>query len=809
MRKAYIYTTAIGLWVSWCVCASSFGQAVVQTTVRSQAKFNKNWKFEQADNPVYRSPDFDDTAWRTLDLPHDWSIEGDYSADHPSGARNGYFPEGIGWYRKSFILGDSLTYKQLAIQFDGVFMNSEVWINGHFLGRYPYGYNTFQYGLTEFLHIGDGQENVLAVRVDNSLPEATRWYNGSGIYRNVHLITTNYTHFNNYDGVFVTTPVAQAERAVIHIDYRVIGNLFSKAEIDKYRANKWKKEKVQHACTLRSIVYDAQGQEVARVEQQQSLENFDKHIAYAQELEVKSPKRWSADTPYMYYLKSEIEYEGKILDDKVTPFGIRHLEYHPDKGMLVNEKQVKLKGVSLHHDGGSVGAAVPDKIWYYRLKKWKEMGCNAIRTTHNPFSPEFYNMCDTMGFYVLNEAFDEWTMGWAYNFSENNRGKADNGYQHYFDQWAETDLRAMIRRDRNHPSVVMYSIGNEIPDQLDKLGGQKAQRLVAICHEEDPTRPVTAGNDQAVKGRVSGLMDALDISGYNYVARHHKEEMYAPERALRPDKLCIGTETSLTLDYFLAYRDNDYVLGQFVWVGQDYLGEAKKAPQRGWQRGLLDVSGNPRPSFYQHQSYWSETPVIHMVAAKDSVNGTLRSSWNWDKKDKMFLSVYTNCDEVELSLNGKSLGRKKVDPDTYLLEWPLSYQPGELKAKGYTNRKVVAEHVLKTTGRPSEVVAHPVWTQLVADNQDISILEVSLVDKYGRIVPEAVNEVNVTIDGPARLLGIDSGDLYYEGKFSDPKRNATRGKMLVIIQAKDTPGEVRVKLASEKLKPAEITLEVK
>ncbi|MFC2113027.1 sugar-binding domain-containing protein [Bacteroidota bacterium] len=781
--------------------------SVLTTSARSKAKFNKNWKFDLSDNPDYRNTDYNDSDWRTLNLPHDWSVEGEYSPDHPSGERNGFFPEGIGWYHKTFSLGDSVKYKQLVIQFDGVYMNSEVWINDKFLGRYPYGYTTFQYDITEYLNFGEGNKNVIAVRVDNSLPQSTRWYNGSGIYRNVHLITTNYTHFNNYDGVYITTPVAEKEKSIVNIDYKAIGNLFSEEEVEYHFNHKWERKKTGHKCILRSIVFNTRGNEIARTEKDTLLYSFDKNISWSQQVEISSPDRWSAGNPNMYVLKSEIEFDNKILDDVITPFGIRKLEYIPHKGMFVNGISVKLKGVCLHHDGGSVGAAVPDKILYYRLKKFKETGCNAIRTAHNPFAPEFYDMCDTMGFYVMDEAHDEWTRGWPYNMTENNQGKALNGYHLYFDQWGETDLIAMIRRDRNHPSVIMYSIGNEVPDQLDETGYKIAKRLVQVCHEEDPTRPATSGCDQYMTGRFNGFMDELDIAGYNYVERHLKDSMYLAAYRQWPEKLSVGTETGKSLLNFISYRDYDFAIGQFIWVGQDYLGESRGPPQRGSTSGLVDMSGNPRPSYYQHESYWSNKPSIH-ITANDTSGRRPRSSWNWTKNDSVYVTVSTNCEEVELLLNGKSLGRKKTDLDQYFSEWGLIYSKGTLEAIGYNNNKALTRHTLNSTGEPYEIVANAVWTDLKADEEDISIIEVSLVDKAGNLVPEANNNVKVEVTGPAKLIGIDSGNLLYKGSFKADNRDATRGKMIVIIQADNEPGEVMVKLTSEKLQAAEVKLSV-
>lgn len=773
------------------------------TSARESLLFNNGWKFELTDSPGYRSPGYDDSAWRTLDLPHDWSIESPYDPKAPSGGAGGFFPEGIGWYRKRFTVGAEQRNRRTTIQFDGVYMNSEVWINGHFLGRYPYGYSTFQYDLTDYLRIGPGRQNVLAVRVDNSLPKSTRWYNGSGIYRNVRLITTNTTHFHNGHGVFVTTPEVTSDAATVSAQYHLVAGLFSDEEVESYKKNRSSTKPAPHKCVLRSIVLDESGAEVARAEENVTLQSFDKNIHLSQRLEVPKPSLWSASSPAMYSLKSGLLFEGVVVDEIVTPFGIRDLQFDANRGMLVNGEPIKLKGVCLHHEAGSLGAAVPLRMWRYRLQKLKAAGCNAIRTAHNPFAPEFYDLCDTMGFYVMDEAFDEWTRGWPRNFNEQNRGKADNGYHLYFDQWSDTDLRAMIRRDRNHPSVVMYSIGNEVPDQLDVDGHQRAERLVAICHEEDATRPVTAGCDQYMTAERNGFMDALDIMGYNYAARHRPEAMYGPPREQRPGKLFIGTETKDTQRDFLAYRDNDYVIGQFIWVGQDYLGEAEAAPLRGWQTGLIDIAGGERPSYYRHQCYWSDTPVARLAVA--SGEASPRMSWNGAEGDEVTVTVYSNCEEAELFVNDNSRGRRKVDPDSYSCEWRVAYTPGAVSAIAYSDGQEQAIDSLQTAGEPHHFVVKPCFGGLGVA-QDIEILEITIVDEAGRHAPDATNVVELTLNGPARVIGVDSCDMTFTGDFKAPVRRAHCGRLLAIVQGESQDGAVSMRVSSKGLAPAEVDL---
>ncbi|MFR9662040.1 MAG: sugar-binding domain-containing protein, partial [Rikenellaceae bacterium] len=583
--------------VALLACAYASAASFNETEVRLTQNFNKDWRFSLSDNPDYRNPEFKDSKWRALDLPHDWSIESEYTPDFPAGKNNGFFSEGLGWYRKSFSLPADLSKKQFVIQFDGVYMNSEVWINGRYLGRRPYGYATFRYDLTAYLNFGEDKTNVIAVRVDNSNPGGDRWYHGSGIYRDVHLYITNYVHFKHDGGVYITTPMAEKELAVVNVEYELFGSFFDDKEINTYKRNgwsraetKWKNEPKPHDCIIRSIVYDYEGNEVGRTEQNHIIKNYEMDYKASMQVPVAKPNRWSDKNPYLYYMKSQIEYKGKILDDVVTRFGIRKVELRPTKGLYVNEEMVKLKGVCLHHDAGALGAAVPDKSWVYRLNKLKEMGCNSIRTSHNPASPAFLALCDSLGFYVKDETVDEWTCGWAVNWTENPTGKSMNGYQHLFNQWAETDIREQIRRDRNHPSVIIYTLGNEIPDYRHYAKSEKTiAKLVSYCKEEDPTRPVCLGDNSYMTTSKFGVIDHLDLLGFNYIERDQGEAMYDNVYAQNPDKLTLGSETSSETMYFLEVRDNDYVIGQYIWTGIDYLGEVKKLGQRGWNTSLLDL----------------------------------------------------------------------------------------------------------------------------------------------------------------------------------------------------------------------------
>ena len=693
---------------------------------RQRLLMDFNWKFQSGDQERVEQISFDDGSWRLLNLPHDWSIEGEYSKDEPTGESGGYLPTGIGWYRKHFQVSEDDLVKNIRIEFDGVYMNSDVWLNGHHLGNYPYGYSSFYYELNNYLVEG---ENIIAVRVDNSKQPNTRWYTGSGIYRHVWLVKTDPLHIAHW-GVYATTPSVSTESATMDVTITV--------------ENKHKNIK---NGKLENILFDNEGKEIAKTESNFSVKG-EASSEVNQQLEINSPKLWAIENPYMYKLLSIIYDGDKKIDEVITNVGIRKIEYDADKGFFLNDKHVKMNGVCLHHDGGCVGAAVPIAVWERRLEKLKEMGCNAIRTSHNPPTPEFLDLCDRMGFLVMEEAFDEWKYG-----------KRKYGYHDYFDEWAHHDLTTMIHRDRNHPSIVMWSVGNEIPEQKDPKGTDLLKPLMDICHREDPTRPVTSALDNiAADGGAATLdfMNMLDIVGYNYVDRWHerRELYYSLDRHDHPDWKMIGTESISnsggvrgeysfgddtssvrpdisfwmsesildnkshrflpSYNYWMIdaeqlwkfVRTRDYVIGDFMWTGIDYLGESRW-PNKNASFGVLDLCGFPKDGFYFYQSQWTDKPMIHLFP-----------HWNWQGREGQVIPVlcYTNCDAVELFLNGKSFGEKRLDfpregtsggwnkydkprvfPTTsdLHLQWDVPYAPGTLKAVGKKTGRLFIPKKLK------------------------------------------------------------------------------------------------------------------
>ena len=796
MRNPSAFTSvlhALNLSAALSFASAALAGAESAPSPRESIPLDNGWRFHLGDDPAARRPDFDDTSWRTLDVPHDWSIEGPVNPPPEGEGNGGYFSHGIGWYRKSFTLPPTAS-KKVLIEFDGVYMNSEVWFNGQLLGRRPYGFIGFRYDLTQFLKT-NSSPNLLAVRVDDSAEPSLRWYAGSGIYRHVRLIATSYTHFRLGGGISITTPEVSSEQATVQTSYSIDAHFFTDEERLAWAKDVWKARPTNRDVLLRSSVLAPDGTVVASTESRLTLDNLHPDQRATQRLTVPKPRLWSDRTPELYRLRSTLTLDAQALDETTTTFGIRKLEFDPDRGLFVDSKPVKLKGVCLHQDAGSFGNAVPPAVWAMRLARLKEMGCNAVRTSHHPFAPEFYDLCDQLGFYVFDEAFDEWTRDWPYNFTENPRGKAKCGYHLYFEQWHDTDLRAMLRRDRNHPSVILYSIGNEIPNQLEPDGAKMARELIAICREEDPTRPATSACDQSYVSSRNGFMDALDLAGYNYIDRLYGTNTYVPERARFPHRLCLGTETGSAVHYWLGVRDHDYVIGEFIWTGIDYLGEAGRFPSRGNGSGFIDLAGGKKLGFYQRAAYWRDDPVLQILVFHTQNPDNSRrgrpslSTWNWPADSQLTVRAVANCEEVELFLNDRSLGRHAISRDVYASDWSVAYAPGVLSAVGYHTGRQVAAQKLVTTGTPARLQVTQVLSPI---SSDIAFYEITVVDEAGLTVQDATPAITVRVEGAGRLIGLDTGDLGYDGLFKTDTRKAYQGRLLATVQRTTPTGQVRL-----------------
>ncbi len=786
-----------------------------QPVGRSVQNFNSGWKFYKGDVPEGQKSDLDDSQWRLLDLPHDWSIEGPFSKDNFS--CTAYLPGGKGWYRKTFTVPENESGRKVFIYFEGVYNNSEVWLNGNLLGRRPNGYISIQYDLTPFIKFGE--KNLLAVKVDHSFYGDSRWYTGSGIYRNVKLITEEPVHIKKW-GIYCKTPEVTSSKAILSADIAVINE-------------------TNHNVNVKVISTLMYGNEtVAKTTKKITLGSKEEN-SVNQVINVINPKLWDIDDPNLYSLVTEVR-GRELLDNTVTMVGFRDLKFDPDKGFFLNGKNLKLKGICMHHDAGVLGSAVPEEEIARRLDILKEMGCNAIRTSHNPFSPEFLDLCDSKGFLVIGEAFDEWELPkkkWLAGWNVGTPGK--EGYAVNFKEWAKQDLRDFVLRDRNHPSIIMWSIGNEVdypndpythpvlnteanPQTWAKFSetlphanrlGEVARELAAEIKDLDKTRPVTAGLASVLMSNETGYADALDVAGYNY-----QESYYAADHIKYPKRPLYGSENGMTLDMWNYVADNDYVMGQFLWTGYEYLGEAGRFPERSNTAGAIDLAGNKKPEFFFRQSLWSDKPMVFIGTSDKSVKSgpdnlwshkRVEPLWNWKDGKIISVSAFTNCEEVELFLNNRSLGSKNMaDFQNRTITWDVPFEKGTLRAEGKNKGKPAAEYELKTTGAPVKIIASCNEKSLKADKNDLAHVFVTLCDEAGNTVYSAENEITCEVEGPVRILGMEDSNPSNTEDYKDNKQHAYHGELVIYLQALDRSGTVRIKLTSPGLEPCSTELNV-
>lgn len=785
-----------------------------QPEPRTHVSFNEGWKFALAAGDDAAKPDFDDSGWRELDLPHDWSIEGEFSQDNPATPGGGALPGGTGWYRKTFRMNAADRERLTYISFDGVYRNSEVWINGNYLGKWPYGYSSFRYELTPWLKYGE-EENVVAVKVDNSAQPNSRWYSGSGIYRNVWLTTTDKIAVDHW-GTFVTTPEVSTGSALVRVSTEIRNSTGSKAIL-----------------RLETTIYDADDRRVAKTETDQ-VEVPSSGTTVAQELTVKNPGLWSVDNPQLYRVVTTIRSGQLLADSYETVIGIRSFEFDREKGFVLNGEPVTIRGVCNHHDLGCLGAAVNTRALERQLEILKEMGCNGIRTSHNPPAPELLDLCDRMGFIVMDEAFDIWKTG-----------KTEFDYHLDFDEWHRRDIEAMVLRDRNHPSVFIWSIGNEVMEQWERDGSGEtiATELAGIVRSLDDTRPVTAAcNDPAPHNPVISS-GALDLIGFNY---HDTLWTRFPETF--PEGKFIGTETTSALatrgsydmpsevirrwpvrwdqpfrdgnpdltcsaydncsapwgtthrDSWRMIRDNAFLTGMYIWTGFDYLGEPTPYwwPARSSYFGIVDLAGFPKDVYWFYQGEWTDKDVLHIFP-----------HWNWNPGQTVDVWAFTNCDEVELFLNGSSLGRQIKGRDDFNLIWKVPFEEGTLLGVGYRNGEEIIRAEVHTAGEPASLALSPDRTELKADGADLSFITVTVVDGAGIPVPHADNMVTFSVEGPGTIAGVDNGSQTSLEPFGADYRKAYNGKCLVVIKTGKEKGEIRVTASSEGLPDAVTILRVK
>lgn len=767
--KALAYTFA---FLFLALATNGFAQA------RKVINFDNGWQFTKGDVPGAEKPLFDDAQWRKLDVPHDWSIEGPYDRANTSGRGGGYLPTGIGWYRKTFDMNKADAKKIVTIEFDGVMANSEVWINGKLLGKRPFGYISFTYDLTPYLNFD--KPNVIAVRADNSIQPASRWYTGAGIYRHVRLVSANPTHFKQW-GTFITTPLATASKGVVNL----------KVEIDnKGIAGNYK---------LQIEIIDSKGKVVKTVESQKNIAATATAL-FTQDIEIANPKLWNIDEPNLYTASTKL-YSGKtLIDNQTIPFGIKKSEFIAESGFWLNGKNLKLKGVCLHHDGGAVGAAVPLGVWKERFKKLKEVGVNAIRTSHNPVAPEFLDLCDQMGFLVMDETFDTWTAA---------KHNGEKGYNLYFKDWWEQDTRDIILRDRNHPSIVIYSIGNEIHDDLSYPEGYKKYKMQEdVVKQYDDTRPVTMALFRPANSKVylSGFAEQMDVVGQNY----RENELVAAHEA-HPNWKVLGTENTHVINQWLALRDKPYMAGQFLWTGYDYLGEADW-PETTNNQGLFDRAGNWKQQALQRDSWWSAEPVVHIVRKSENAGaGNWVADWtpnDFDTYDNAKVQVYSNCEEVELFLNEKSLGSVKKPADDSPREWNVTFEEGTIKAIGKNKGTIAAQEAFITAGKPSKIIIIKSSPTLTTNWDDVSFITATIVDNKGIPCANADYLIQFTITDSGKIIGVDNGNIISHEAYQAPERQAYNGKAIAIIKATQNVGKIEIKASAEGLQEGSTTIEI-
>jgi len=754
--------------------------------------------------------DVKDGTWRVLNLPHDWSIEGKFSKDNPASPEGGALPGGIGWYRKTFTVPAASKGKLVYIDFDGVYQKSTVWINGHMLGFRPNGYISFQYELTPYLNFGGS--NTIAVKVDNSVQPNSRWYSGSGIYRNVWLITTDKVAVDHW-GTYVITPSVTDKLANVKVVTTIRNSTHA-----------------QQPVIVITTILNAEGKPVATSVLNTNLKDASTRLT--QEIKITDPILWSVERPYLYKVLTKIS--GKnTADSYTTPIGIRYFNFDADKGFSLNGKHLKILGVCDHHDLGSLGAAVNTRALERQLEMLKSFGCNGIRTSHNPPAPELLDLCDKMGFIVMDEAFDCWE--WK---------KAKYDYHLYFKEWHKRDLEDQVLRDRNHPSVIIWSIGNEIPQQGDTSALRLAPELAGIVHSLDLTRPITTANDNPGTGNKIIQSGAIDLIGYNY-----HEFDYATFHDRYPGKKFIATETTSGLesrghydmpsdsiriwparwdkpftegnpDNSVSAYDNvrpawgstheatwkvmkkyDFLSGMFIWTGFDYLGEPTPYswPSRSSYFGIIDLAGFPKDIFYMYQSEWTNKTVLHIFP-----------HWNWTPGKMVDVwAFYNHADEVELFLNGKSLGVKKKTGDDLHIMWRVKYEPGTLKAVSRKDGKVVLTREIHTAGAPAKIELTADRKNIKADGKDLSFVTVKILDKDGNVVPNADNLVNFKITGPGFIAGVDNGDEVSHDPFKANYRKAFNGLALAIVQTQEKTGSITFTATSAGLKGATVVLQTK
>ena len=776
-----------------------------------EKNLNHGWKFYYG-NPEesYRSPwdrGYDDSSWQSIQVPHDWAVTMPFSREHSSGT--GYLAGGTGWYRLHFHLPKDWEGKHVILQFDGVYKCSQVWCNSNYLGNWANGYLGFSFDISSVAHYGD-EENVIAVKVNHEDVADSRSYTGSGINRKVRVLMKEALHIKE-NGVFFQSNNVEETQAEITVQSSI--------------KNTTQETKV---VELVQELIDSSGKIVFSMETEEEIKGMES-LTITQEGEVVKPILWSVENPYLYTLKTSLKYDGVIQDENNTKVGIRSFHFDPDEGFSLNGVSMKLKGVCLHEDAGCLGSAVHKAVWRRRLNKLKDMGCNAIRMSHNPHLPELYDLCDEMGFFVFDEIYDEWVIPKKkWSRGHNVYPPKYQGYAEHFPQWHEKDIEAFILKNRNHPCIILWSIGNEIDypndpysypliaelgqwdmnkpaeetiydphrpnaEQLAKL----TSYLVALVKKYDTSRPVSlASAFPEVSSRV-GMLDSLDVVGYNY-----KEHLYEEDHKRFPDKPFVGSENGHSLEAWRAVTDNKFIAGQFLWTGIDYLGETIGWPVHGSNAGNMTLAGFEKPRYYFRQSLWSNEPMVYIVTAraddlkefqneKEKHSDWMRERWDYVHGEDITVHIYSNQPSVQLFLNDKCIGNYEINEELGYAVCNVTFEPGELRAETINNTKTSGDNVvhrLVSTGVPCDIDTRVIRYEDPLE-ADIVQIEVQLLDGAGRKVKCADSLLHVETEGNVKLLGIESGDLADNTDYSASFRKTYNGQLLIILQIMHEDGQ--------------------
>jgi len=779
---------------------------------RQEFLFDQGWRFHRGGAQGAQEIFFDDTAWRTLDLPHDWSIEdlpgtgSPFSRDAISQVSGGFTTGGTGWYRKAFVVPSEKKGNLIVVRFDGVYMNPEVWLNGVSLGSHPYGYTPFSFDVTDKIHFGT--TNLLAVKVKNE-GENSRWYSGSGIYRHVWLQILNPVHIAQ-GGVYITTPEISTASAEVQVQTRVQNQNAAPSSI-----------------SLVTRIFNGQGKEVAHSSATQTI-SAGVPSELHQKMEIQTPSLWTVESPNLYTNVTEIYVDNQMADRMETHFGIRSLKVDATYGFVLNGEAIKLKGGCLHHDNGPLGAKSYDRAEERKVEILKASGYNTVRCAHNPPSPAFLDACDRLGMLVIDEAFDMWETG-----------KNSDDYHLYFKEWWEKDITSMVERDRNHPSVVLWSIGNEIPSREKQEVVAVAKMLSQAVRKLDATRPVTSAGNELNENK-DPFFSELDVAGYNYTVGgdHGKANLYELDHKRVPGRVMMCTESYPLMAFgsWMEVLDHPYVIGDFVWTAWDYIGEASIG-WRGYMQyqnfypwnlafcGDIDICGWKRSQSFYRDTLWMKDQVSIFVKppqpsfelnakrkdwSKWHFNDLL-ADWTWPGQEgnAFDITVYSSCEEVELFLNGKSLGRKPTNRSTkFLTNWKVDYQPGDLTAVGYNGGQKVNSAELHSAATPSKIKLEADRTELRATGEDLSYITVELVDNQGVCNPKAEDLVNFEIEGPGTIVGVGNANPVSLESYQLPQRKAWHGRCLVVVKSGKAPGTIILKAASKKLAATELKLTV-